>query len=96
MSESLARTGIKVMAVNAGGIMIIGAEIVIGITAVVMIASVKEGGTVLAAMTQGATEDPARDQKSAQEIMIATGSVSNALHSLCCLCLPADMDVVCG
>ncbi|KAL2227872.1 UNVERIFIED_CONTAM: putative RNA-binding protein Luc7-like 1 [Sesamum indicum] len=45
-------------------------------------------------MTQGVAGDLVPDLKNAREIMIATGSISKALLSLCCFCLPLDVDVV--
>lgn len=77
-----ARIVVEVIAVNEEGITIVGAEIVIGImtVSVIMTENMKETENVLAAMTQGVTDDPGREN--VQEIMIATGFISNALHSL--------------
>ncbi|KAL6565268.1 hypothetical protein OROGR_002219 [Orobanche gracilis] len=79
VTENLARTMIMITAMNMGGTMIARAETETGImiAVVVMIVIVKEGGTgttFLAAMTRGVTEDLVHDPKSAQEIMITTGS----------------------
>ncbi|KAG8380327.1 hypothetical protein BUALT_Bualt06G0004100 [Buddleja alternifolia] len=76
-TQNLAEIVVKVIAVNVEGTMIVGTEVVIGkVTATVtMIVSVKEIGTVVAV-----TEDLVPVQKNVQEIMIAPGFVSEALH----------------
>ncbi|KAL0452260.1 UNVERIFIED_CONTAM: putative RNA-binding protein Luc7-like 1 [Sesamum latifolium] len=95
---NLARIVVEVIAMNMEGIMIVGAEIVIGIliVSVIMTENVKETENVLAAMTRGVTEDLDPGRENVQEIMIATGFISNVLQSLGLLfCLPPDNNVAC-
>ncbi|KAL0358768.1 UNVERIFIED_CONTAM: putative RNA-binding protein Luc7-like 1 [Sesamum angustifolium] len=75
VTGNLARIVIEVIAMNVEGIMIVGAEIVIGIliVSVIMTENVKETENVLVAMTQGVTEDLDPGRENVQEIMIATG-----------------------
>lgn len=84
VTENPARIVVEVIAANEEGITIVGAEIVIGImtVSVIMTENVKETENVLAAMTQGVTEDLDPGQENVQEIMSSTGFISNALHSL--------------
>ncbi|KAK4403794.1 putative RNA-binding protein Luc7-like 1 [Sesamum angolense] len=78
MTGNLARIVVEVIAMNVEGIMIVGAEIVIGIpiVSVIMTENVKETENVLVAMTQGVTEDLDPGRENVQEIMIATGRVN--------------------
>ncbi|KAL0340842.1 UNVERIFIED_CONTAM: putative RNA-binding protein Luc7-like 1 [Sesamum radiatum] len=78
VTGNLARIVVEVIAMNVEGIMIVGAEIVIGIpiVSVIMTENVKETENVLVAMTQGVTEDLDPGRENVQEIMIATGRVN--------------------
>ncbi|KAL0382570.1 UNVERIFIED_CONTAM: putative RNA-binding protein Luc7-like 1 [Sesamum calycinum] len=88
VTGNLARIVVEVIAMNVEGIMIVGAEIVIGIpiVSVIMTENVKETENVLVAMTQGVTEDLDPGRENVQEIMIATGFTSNALSWFASVC----------